>query len=342
MTNITMLAAMLHEQLACYAHPGGPGASAAVVQGGRILASCACGLADVERRAPATLRTNYRLASLSKAFTAMAVMLLADMGQLDFDDRAGQFLPAFPACGREIRIRHLLNHTSGLWDYEDFVPADQPQQVHDRDVPALLADHDQLYFPSGSAYRYSNSGYVILALIVEAVSGTSFARFLHEHIFAPLGMRATVAHEAGISMVPERAWGYTATPRGVQRTDQSPTSATLGDGGIYSSVADLAAWTHALATHELVRPATWQAAVMPPLLADGRRGPYGFGWFVEHDGAGMWLWHHGETMGFTNGIAFDPARDLAVIVLTNRTGGAPWQIAGRVLRMVRAAPHLLM
>lgn len=338
MTSTASLDALLREVLTPCAHPGGPGASAAVVRDGRILASYGCGLADVERHVPAALHTNYRLASLSKAFTAMAIMLLADKRQLNIDDCARQFLPALPACANDIRVRHLLNHTSGLWDYEDFVPADQPAQVHDHDALALLTVHEQLYFSPGAAYRYSNSGYVLLGLIVEAVSGVSFARFLHEHIFAPLGMRATVAHAEGISTVPERAWGYTVMSHGAQRTDQSPTSATLGDGGIYSSVADLAAWTHALATHALVRPTTWRDAVTPPLLADGGRGPYGFGWFVEHDDAGMWLWHHGETMGFTNGIACDPARDLAVIVLTNRTGGAPWQSAQRVLHTLRTSP----
>ena len=325
-----MLDPMLRELLMPYANPDGPGASAAVIQDGKIVASYVCGLADVERRVPATLHTNYRLASLSKAFTAMIIMRLVEGGKLGFDDPVAQHLPAFPAHGAPIRVRHLLNHTSGVWDYEDFVPADHPTQVHDRDILALLATHRQRYFSPGSAYRYSNSGYVVLALLVEAVSGMPFARFLHEHLCVPLGMRTTVAYEAGISTVPQRAWGYTVTSDGTERTDQSPTSATLGDGGIYSSVADLALWTHALATHALVRPEIWREAVTPPLLPDGTHAPYGFGWFVEHNGANEHLWHHGETMGFTNGIAYDPAHDLAVVVLTNRTGGAPWQIAKHI------------
>lgn len=332
-----MLDTLLRSLLVPYNDPDGPGASAAVIQGGKIMASYACGLADVERGVPTSLRTNYRLASLSKAFTAMAIMLLVERGQLDFDDEVAQYLPSFPAHADAIRVRHLLNHTSGLWDYEDFVPPDLPTQVHDHDVLTLLAARDQHYFPPGRAYRYSNSGYVVLGLLVEALSGMTFARFLHEHIFAPPGMRATVAYEAGVSTVPQRAWGYTVTPYGIAQTDQSPTSATLGDGGIYSSVADLALWTHALATHALVRPETWREATTPPLLPDATRAPYGFGWFVERDGADAYLWHHGETIGFTNGIAFDPARDLAVVVLTNRTGGTPWQMAKHILQTARAA-----
>ena len=334
-----MLDAMLRELLTSYAHPDGPGASAAAIRDGQFWrATHPVWPMSSDRFPPRYIpitgspRSRRRLRRWRSCcwptWGSLTLMIMSRTTCLHF--RCMALPSAFaicstthPGCG----ITKIL-----------FQPVTRIR-VHDRDVLALLATHDQLYFPPGDAFRYSNSGYVMLALLVEAVTGTSFARFLHEHIFAPLGMRATVAHEEGISVVPQRAWGYTVTRPGVERTDQSPTSATLGDGGIYSSVADLAAWTHALATLALVRPATWHHAITPSLLADGTRGPYGFGWFVEHDELGMLLWHHGETMGFTNGIACDPARDLAVAVLTNRTGGSPWHIARHVLHAWRASTH---
>jgi CubicO group peptidase (beta-lactamase class C family) len=310
-----------------YGHPEGPGASVVVIQEGQVALGRAYGLAELETRTRATLDTHYRLASLSKQFTAMAIMLLAEQGKLRYDDPVGDVLPGFPAYLREVRIRHLLTHTSGIWDYEDFVPNTQIVQVKDRDVLALLSRTDRTYFPPGTAVRYSNSAYAVLALIVEQVSGVSFATFLYDRVFAPSGMRSTVAYEAGISTVPHRAYGYVSSSGGFSPRDQSPTSAVLGDGGIYSSVTELLAWNKALDAHALVREDTQRLAWTPASLPDGASARYGFGWFVDDDEGRVRLTHHGETSGFTHAIVKYPAQRLTVIVLTNRAGGEPWRIA---------------
>jgi CubicO group peptidase (beta-lactamase class C family) len=161
-----------------YAAPGAPGASVVVVQDGRVVLRRAFGLANLEPRTAATPRTDYRLASLTKQFTAMAVMILAERHRLSYDDSVARYLPELPAYARGVTIRHLLHHISGIWAYEDFVPDSQTYQVKDRDCLQLLARADSLYFPPGSAYRYSNTGYTLLALVVERVSGMPFARFL--------------------------------------------------------------------------------------------------------------------------------------------------------------------
>jgi CubicO group peptidase (beta-lactamase class C family) len=315
---------------ASYASPEGPGASVVVIHDGKVALSRAYGLAHLEERAPATLESNYRLASLTKQFTAMSIMLLVKDGKLRHDDRVVDVLPGFPAYLRDVTVRHLLQHTSGIWDYEDFVPATQTVQVKDRDVLQLLSRADRTYFPPGTKVRYSNSGYAILALIVEHVSGMPFARFLHERVFVPSGMRASVAYEAGISTVAQRAYGYASGPEGFFPRDQSPTSAVLGDGGIYTSVADLVAWDRALDTHTLVSAEAQRLAWTPPTLPDGTSARYGFGWFVDEDGGRRRLSHHGETCGFTNAIVKYPEQRLTVIVLTNRAGGAPWRLAQQV------------
>lgn len=321
-----------------YASPDGAGASVVVIHEGKAVLSHAWGLAELPERTPATTGTHYRLASLSKQFTAMAILRLAEEGKLRYEDRVADVLPGFPAHASEVRIRHLLHHTSGIWDYEAFVPDTQTVQVKDRDVLALLSRAERTHFPPGTAVRYSNSGYALLALIVEQVSGMPFARFLHERVFTPAGMRSTVAHEEGVSTVPQRAYGYVAGEKGFRPRDQSPTSAVLGDGGIYSSVEELVAWDRALDTHALVSESTQRLAWTAPALPDGTSSRYGFGWFVDDDGGRLRLSHHGETSGFTNAIVKYPEQRLTVIVLTNRAGGEPWTLAQRVADLWLGTP----
>jgi CubicO group peptidase (beta-lactamase class C family) len=232
-----------------------------------------------------------------------------------------------------------------LPDYEDLIPDSQTVQVSDRDVLALLARKDTLYFPPGSAYRYSNSGYVLLGLIVERVSGIALPEFLRVRIFAPLGMTASVAHVAGADTVPHRAYGYSPKDGAARfaATDQSVTSATLGDGGIYTNVDDLVRWDQALYGETLVDAATLRLATTPPALAAGAETQYGFGWFVDtYRNERRWR-HTGETSGFRNAIQRFPDRRFTVIVLTNRNGGEPAAIAERIADALlfgnaRAAP----
>jgi len=307
-----------------------PGASVIVIRDTEVVFRRAYGMADLEHDILATTGTNYRLASLTKQFTAMAIMLLVHDGKLRYDDPVRTFLPALPVSATRVTIRHLMNHTSGVPDYEDLIPDTQTVQVKDRDVLALLARSDTLYFEPGTQYRYSNSGYCLLALVVENVAGMRFAQFLHDRIFAPLGMRGTVAHEDGLDTVPNRAYGYTLDSGRFVPTDQSVTSATLGDGGVYTSVDDLVEWSRALATEHLVDQATLRLATQPPVLPGGAETQYGFGWFVDvYRGERRWR-HTGESSGFTNAIQRFPDRGLTVIVLTNRNGGTPWTIAERI------------
>ena len=170
-----------------------PGASVIVIRDGEVLLRRAYGLADLESRLPAAPTTDFRLASLSKQFTAMAIMLLVRDGKLRYDQPVSGLLPELPAAARTITIRHLLNHTSGVWDYEDLIPETRTAQLDDHDVLALVAAKDSVYFPAGSAYRYSNSGYVLLGIIVARASGMPFPEFVRRRIFDPSGMTATVA-----------------------------------------------------------------------------------------------------------------------------------------------------
>lgn len=313
-----------------YEKPGSPGASLVIVDNGRILLGKAYGLADVEGRRAASTTTNYRLASVTKQFTATAVMILVDRGKLSLDDRLTDVLPGAPMYARDVRVRHLLNHTAGLVDYEDLIHDSVTVQVLDRDVLKLLNSIDTVYFRPGATYRYSNTGYALLALIVEARSGQSFASFLNQNIFEPLGMHQTVAFEKGLSSVAERAYGHSRTETGFALTDQSLTSAVLGDGGIYSSVEDLTKWDQELYQCRLISRSLRLQSFTPQTLNDGSPLKYGFGWNVEPYHGLATVYHTGSTRGFRNAILRFPDRKLTIIILTNRNEGEPIEIARKI------------
>ena len=314
-----------------YAGDSVPGASIVVIRDSQVVVRRAYGMADLERRVATSAETGYRLASVSKQFTAMAVMLLVRDGKVRYDQPIRDVLPELPPATRAVTVRHLLNHTSGLWDYEALIPSTRTTQVDDADVLALVASKHALSTAPGTAYCYSNSGYVLLGTIVARVSGMSFPDFLRTRIFAPLGMNASVAHVEGRDSVPHRAYGY--SPRGgtFVQTDQSVTSATLGDGGIYSNVDDLVLWDRALSAGTLIDRASLELATTPPVLPGGAATEYGFGWFIDrYRGETRWR-HTGETSGFRNAILRLPDRRITIVILTNRSSGEPQAIAERIV-----------
>jgi CubicO group peptidase (beta-lactamase class C family) len=315
-----------------YDRPDAPGVSVIVIKDGKVLYKKGCGLANVEAKIPNTTRTNFRLASLTKQLTAMAILILAEREKLSLDGRLIDFFPDFPVYGRDITVHHLLSHTSGLPDYAAHIPALQKEQLRDLDVLHILKQQKSGDFPPGSKFAYSNSGYVLLGLVVEKVSGQTFARFLDENIFQPLGMFDTVAHEEGISTVKNRAYGYDPVEKDFRRRDQSVTSATLGDGGVYSSVEDLYRWDQALYTNKLVSITTLNQMFTPEQFGNRQQSSYGMGWFIDTAGGFRQLSHGGTTVGFRNQILRLPDEKFTVVVLMNRSDGDPQAIANRIVQ----------
>lgn len=311
-----------------------PGAAVLVLRAGGTVFERGYGLADLAAGRRIDARTNFRLASPTKQFTATAVMLLVGDGKLGYETRLTEIFPDFPEYGRGITVRHLLQHTSGLQDYERLMPKYEPpknsddmRQIQDDEVLELLKSRaSSTKFPPGSQWDYSNSGYVLLGLIVARVSGLPFDEFLQQRIFQPLGMVSSVAYRKGKNEVPNRAFGHSRLGDGWRRTDQSPTSATLGDGGVYSSLADLARWDRALRERALLGEEEMRAALTPVRVAQGSvvepggaRAEYGFGWFLNPYKGRPRIWHYGETVGFRTSIQRFTADDLTVIVLCNRS-----------------------
>ncbi len=300
-----------------------PGACMLVLRNGERKACRAYGMADLELEVPTTSATNYRLASITKQFTAAAVLMLREQGALSLDAPLREWFPSIAEPAGGATLRDLLTHTSGLIDYEDLVPPGRTEPLRDADVLRLVECEARTYFVPGRAYRYSNGGYALLALVVERASGKTFATFLRERIFQPLGMSSTVAHEEGVSTIANRAYGYSLVGGGWKRTDQSLTSAVLGDGGVYSSIDDLAKWDAASYDDRLLRPESWRLAFTPATATEDPATRYGFGWRITEDT----VWHSGESIGFRNVLVRWPKRRLTVIVLTNRNEPEPYRMA---------------
>ncbi|MGY1424740.1 serine hydrolase domain-containing protein [Lysobacter sp. A289] len=308
-----------------------PGASLLVIKDGEPVVRRSYGRSDLERGFEAGPATNYRLASITKQFTAAATLLLAEDGTLDLDDPLRQWLPSLPDAADGITLHHVLSHTSGLIDYEDVIPPTMTGQLHDADVLRLLEGQVQTYFEPGSDYRYSNSGYALLALIVERASGRDFPAFLRERIFLPLGMHDTLAYVQGGPEVPNRAFGYSQVDGQWTRTDQSQTSAVLGDGGIYSSIDDLAKWDAALYDDRLLSDESRRLAFTAVTPTDDPTVEYGYGWRITGDR----LWHSGETMGFRNVIVRNPQQGLTVVLLSNRNDPEPYSTALEIAELFK-------
>ena len=308
-----------------------PGVSLLVLKDGKAVLSRGYGRSDLARGTEAGPATGYRLASVTKQFTAAAILLLAQDGKLAIDDPLRRWLPSLPTVADGITLRHLLDHTSGVLDYEDLMPVPYDGQIRDAGVLALLEKENRLYFPPGSAFRYSNSGYALLALVAERASGMSFPAYLRTRIFQPLGMRDTLAYVAGGPDVPQRAWGYSKACDRWTRTDQNAYSAVLGDGGIYSNIADMARWAAALDDDRLLGKASRALAFKRQVQVS--RTPeatwYGFGWRLA-DGL---QWHSGESIGFRNTIVRWPQQRLTVVVLSNRNDPTPYDLAVSIGRL---------
>jgi CubicO group peptidase (beta-lactamase class C family) len=302
-----------------------PGASLLVLKDGKPIVSRSYGLANLEDDDETTPDTNYRLASVSKQFTAAAILLLAESGRLHLDDPVRHWLPTLPETDSAVTLRQLLTHTGGLVDYEDLIPPGTTDQVSDNDVLRMLSATSKTYFAPGTAYRYSNSGYVLLGLVVERASGISLPLYLRQHIFQPLHMDHTLMYMRGGPEVENRAYGYSEEHGQWTRTDQSITSATRGDGGIYSSVEDMAKWDAALYDDRLLSDASRQLAFSPHVKVTGEpyEASYGYGWRITDDT----LWHSGESIGFRNVIVRWPKQHLTVILLSNRNEPEPYRTA---------------
>lgn len=319
------LAERINNQIAPLFKANQPGATIIVTRDGITLFRQAYGMADVATGRPMTPDTAMRIASITKQFTATGILMLADEGKLALGDNINKFLPDYPSEGKKITIENLLTHTSGIKNYTSD-PAFGEKMSTDQTVSQMIDSFKNapLQFEPGTRYSYSNSGYVLLGAIIEKVSGLSYAKFVEQRIFVPLGMSnsAYAGHQRGIAL---HAEGYTRSSDGVGFEPGKPISMTLpyAAGALVSTVDDLALWDAAVSVGKLLKPATQQQALTAYVLADGTSVPYGYGWSVRNTGATPMQSHGGGIPGFSTYAMRLPDKKLYVAVLTNADSGLP-------------------
>lgn len=341
------------ERFSALTSPEAPGLAVLVRHNGEMVFERGYGVGDLRSKRKIDARTNFRLASFTKQFTAAAIMLLVRDGKLRLDETLTEVFPDFPDYGKMITVRNLLNHVSGLPDYENLMEAAEKvngsrwsaeNQIQDHEVLKLLEKEKSGKFAPGTSWSYSNSGYVVLGLTVAKASGKPYGEFLRERIFAPLKMNNTIVYQKGKSEVANRAFGHSNENDRLKETDQSSTSATLGDGGIYSNLEDLAKWDEALRDHRLLSEKEMQPALTPVKLNDGSEPhwpkeengdnlhpgetvSYGFGWFLDPHNGRRRMWHTGSTVGFRTVIERFLGENLTIIILSNRTDLDPEKLS---------------
>ncbi|MFZ0918151.1 MAG: serine hydrolase domain-containing protein, partial [Candidatus Udaeobacter sp.] len=316
-----------------------PGAAVIVIQNGKVLLKKSYGLADLETKQPITPDTAFRLASITKQFTAMGIMILADQKKLKFEDSLSKFFPEFPPYAQKITIRHLLNHTAGfpefdrLWLQTGRIDCNWPRssqtspscfEPDSRDTLDLLAGVRILRFTPGARYEYSNSGYVILGQIVEKVSGKSLAEFFKEKIFRPLGMRRSILDDETRPELWNVATSYECEGDVYKDIGYTPLNLIYGEDNIFSTVEDMYKWDQALYTEKLVKAATFREATTPGKLNNKTSIPYGFGWGLGKVLGLDAMYHSGEWAGFRNNILRFPSEHFTVVILSNVNELVPW------------------
>ena len=329
-----------------------PGLAVIVRENGHTAFENGYGVRDLRTRAKIDAKTNFRLASVTKEFTATCVMMLVRDGKLSYDDHLTDVFPDFAAYGKSISIRNLLNHTSGLLDYEDLLekqypntPPEKIPQIKDAEILGMMKRQTTTKFVPGTKWEYSNTGYALLAMVVEKKSDMPFGEFLHEHIFAPLKMDGTIAYEKGKNEVQNRAFGHTKSDGQWVEKDQSPTSAVLGDGGIYTSLDDMAKWDDAIEHHTLLSEQDMRPSITPAMVRtgtaeeivkdrDGNEMRYGFGWFLDPFKAHARMYHDGDTVSFRTTIQRFTKDHVTIIVLSNRDDLNPHALAEKVADIV--------
>jgi len=310
------------------------GVSVAVVKNGRTVLAKGYGFADLENDVPATAETVYRIGSITKQFTSAAIMRLAEQGKLSLDDTLQKFLPDFPSQGNRVTVRHLLSHTSGIKSYTSLGPkwARVVRLDLAPDSVVALFANEPFDFRPGDEWRYDNSGYFLLGMIIEKLSGKPYGQYLQDEFFTPLGLKSTIYCDQA-PLIRHRAQGYAPRPGG-GFINAEPLSMTqpYAAGSLCSTVNDLAAWTLALSSGKVVSPASYKLMTTPGTLNDGKALTYGFGLGIGALGGHRQVSHNGGINGFISELHHYPDDSLVTVVLTNTGALAAVQLERLIAR----------
>lgn len=319
----------------------GAGLSIAVVRRGDTLALKGYGKADLELDTPTPPRAVYEIGSVTKQFTSVALLMLRDEGKLSLDDDFTKYLPDYPTGGRRITVRQLLNHTSGIKGYTE-MPQFGPMMVRDLPKDSLVAlfAREPFNFEPGEREIYNNSAFFLAGLIIEKVSGQSYADFVKARLFDRLGMRDS--HYCSESrIIKGKVKGYDMGPNGLQKQGYLRHVYPYAAGSLCSSAADLLTWNRALHGGKVLPASSYQELIAPQALNDGTRLRYGLGIAMHDVGGHRAIEHGGGINGFLSASDYFPDDDAVVVVLSNSTGLAPDPVVAAIATRVLGAKPLV-
>jgi D-alanyl-D-alanine carboxypeptidase len=315
-----------------------PGLSVAVIRGRDTLMMAGFGLADRAKGKPATPATIYEIGSITKQFTSASIMRLVDQHKLSIDDQMSKYLPQIPLHGNRVTIRNLLTHTSGIHSYTE-VPAWQPHWGDDLTPDSIMGfvAKDTFDFAPGTRYKYDNSGYVLLGMVIEKVSGQTYAKFLENEIFKPLKLMHT-SYCPSHPTDPAFAAGYSKDGDGVKPAAYLSLTQPFAAGALCSTVGDLVMWERALTSGRVVSAESFALMSTAATLNNGQKINYGFGLVPGEMSGHAFLSHSGGIPGFATMEYYFPADTLAVVVFTNYDSASPNVLAGNIARIVYGLP----
>jgi CubicO group peptidase (beta-lactamase class C family) len=301
-----------------------------IARDGRVLVSKGYGMANLETETPNTPQTIFRLGSITKQFTATAIMMLQEQGKLSVQDSICKYVADCPAAWQAVTLHHLLSHTGGVPNFTSFADYEKTMTLPTT-VEALIARFKDkpLDFQPGEKWSYSNSGYVLLGHVIEKVSGQSYESFLQERIFTPLGMKST-GYEHSERVLPHRAAGYEPQGNTLANARYLDMTIPFSAGGLYSTVEDLYLWDQALYTEKLLPKKSLDTMFTPV------KNNYGYGWGIDTRQGIKAIAHGGGINGFVTFIARFPEAKAVIIVLCNNMRANPGAVVRDLAKMALA------
>jgi len=334
-----MLSAQFDKMLSAQFKDGEPGATVLVARNGSVVYTRAFGLANVELDVPMDVASVFKIGSITKQFTAVAVLQLAEQRKLSLQDDITRFIPDYPTGGRKITIEHLLTHTSGIWNYSSMDDAAKrgamdftPDEMIDR------FKNQPMRFDPGTKWEYSNANYVLLGAIIERITGKTYGAYLEQNIFKPAGMTRSL-YASDIRLVTNRADGYSMNEEGIVNAAYLSMTQPYAAGSILSTVEDLFKWNQALQSGKLIKRETLKKAWTRYKLADGSDTSYGYGWRMGYIQESRSLWHGGWINGFITMALYLPDEDVFVAVFSNCDANSPEDVVARLAALAIGRPY---
>jgi D-alanyl-D-alanine carboxypeptidase len=319
---------------------GAAGLSVAVARNGKVILSKGYGLAEVEHDVKADGDSMFRMGSITKQFTAAAIMRLVEQGKIGLDDPITKYVPGYNTQGREITLRHLLTHTSGIKSYTEVkrVMVDEPEREFTHQEMLDMVQNEPLAFEPGTGFDYSNTGYYLLGMVIESVSGRDYCAYLQDEFFGPLGLTRTRC-DSNTEIIKGRAQGYTVTDGKPVNDRGLATGTTFAAGGLLASARDLVVWAEALASGKVVSAASYELMSTPAALTGGGAHDYGLGLFIDSLDGHARIQHGGDIFGFNSMLAWFPDDGVTVAVMSNSLPISSTRVANGLSRAALGVPE---